>query len=230
MGNLDVLDSQFHQKCAPTSGSSASSWSKTKMMEWDLQYLGATYIPPNLSTVEIEHFFTLRPAELEVISKSRGASIRLGLALHVGFLRFSGGLLNTTDLIPEAVLQHIGKQISKGERPPQIASIRSLYRRRGRTLFDHQQAAAGILSFRKLTEGAERNLLGYLRKETWDALEDEELSFRIRKWLYELKYFSLGDRPLRSLLYRARRMREDDLTAAIARSVGFLPAKVPNRT
>jgi hypothetical protein len=200
------------------------------MMEWDLQYLGATYIPPNLSTVEIEHFFTLRPAELEVISKSRGASIRLGLALHVGFLRFSGGLLNTTDLIPEAVLQHIGKQISKGERPPQIASIRSLYRRRGRTLFDHQQAAAGILSFRKLTEGAERNLLGYLRKETWDALEDEELSFRIRKWLYELKYFSLGDRPLRSLLYRARRMREDDLTAAIARSVGFLPAKVPNRT
>lgn len=193
------------------------------MMDWDLQYLGATYIPPNLSTVEIEHFFTLRPAELEVISKSRGASIRLGLALHVGFLRFSGGLLNTTDLIPEAVLHHISKQISRGERPPQIASIRSLYRRRGRTLFDHQQAAAGILGFRKLTEGAERNLLGYLRKETWDALEDEELSFRIRKWLYELKYFSLGNRPLRSLLYRARRMREDDLTAAIARAV---PAEI----
>ena len=73
------------------------------MMEWDLQYLGVTYIPPNLSMVEIEHFFTLRPAELEVISKSRGASIRLGLALHAGFLRFSGGLLNSTDLIPEVV-------------------------------------------------------------------------------------------------------------------------------
>jgi hypothetical protein len=183
MGNSDVFDSQFGSKRAPISAPPATAWSETKMMEWDLQYLGATYIPPNLSTVEIEHFFTLRSAELEVISKSRGASIRLGLALHVGFLRLSGGLLNSTDLIPEAVLQHIGKQISRGERVPQIASIRSLYRQRGRTLFDHQQAAADILGFRKLTDGAERNLFGYLRKEAWDALEDEELRFRIRKWL-----------------------------------------------
>jgi len=93
-----------------------------------------------------------------------------------------------------------------------------LYRRRGHTLFDHQHAAASILGFRKLTDGAERNLFGYLRKEAWDALEDEELSFRIRKWLYELRYFSLGDRLLRSLLYRARRICEDDLRAAIVRA------------
>jgi TnpA family transposase len=189
------------------------------MPDWDLQYLGATIIPPNLSSVEIEHFFTLRPSEIETVSKSRGASNRLGLALHIGFLRLSGTLLNSTDLIPEAVLRHIGRQIAPVERPPQIASIRSLYRRRGRTLFDHQQAAAAILGFRKLVEGAERNLLGYLRKEAWDALEDEELAGRIRKWLHEHNYFSIGERPMRSLLFRARRMREDDLAAAIAKAV-----------
>ena len=150
------------------------------MTDWDLQYLGATIIPPNLSTVEIEHIFTLRPAEFEAVSKSRGASNRLGLALHIGFLRFSGTLLNSTDLIPEAVLRNIGKQIEPSGPIPQIASIRSLYRRRGRTLFDHQQAAATILGFRKLAEGAERNLLGFLRKEAWDALEEDELTFRIR--------------------------------------------------
>jgi TnpA family transposase len=189
------------------------------MADWDLQYLGAQNIPPNLSAVEIEHFFTLRSKELDAISKGRGTANRLGLALHIGFLRFSGALLNSTDLIPEDVLRHVAKQISPAGRPPQIASIRSIYRRRGRTLFDHQQAAADMLGFRKLTEGAERNLLGYLRKEVWDTLEDEELTFRIRKWLYEHRYFSISERPLRSLLYRARRIREDDLLAAITKNV-----------
>lgn len=188
------------------------------MADWDLQYLGAQHIPPNLSAVEIDHFFTLRPAELEVVSKRRGTSNRLGLALHIGFLRFSGTLLNSTDLIPPTVLAHIGKQIAPEKRAPQIASIRSVYKRRS-TLFEHQQDAANVLGFRKLIEGAERNLFGYLRKEVWDALEDEELTFRIRKWLYEHRYFSLSERPLRSLLYRARSIREDDLSAAVAKAV-----------
>jgi hypothetical protein len=188
------------------------------MSQWELQYLGAQNIPPNLSAVEIEHFFTLRPSELDAVSKGRRTSNRLGLALHVGFLKFSGTVLNSTDLIPQAVLAQIAKQIAPGSRTPQIASIRSVYRRRA-TLFEHQQDAANILGFRKLGDGAERNLFGYLRKEAWDALEDEELAFRVRKWLYEHKYFSLSDRPMRSLLYRARRTREEDLAGAISRAV-----------
>lgn len=188
------------------------------MSQWDLQYLGAQFIPPNLSTVEIEHFFTLRPAELEAVSKGRRTANRIGLALHVGFLKFAGAILNSTDLIPPAVLAHIGNQIAPASRAPQIASIRSMYRRRS-TFFEHQQDAAAILGFRRLGDGAERNLFGYLRKEAWDALEDEELGFRARKWLYEHRYFSLAERPLRSLLYRVRRLREEDLAAAVAKLV-----------
>ncbi len=120
------------------------------MSQWELQYLGAQNIPPNLSAVEIEHFFTLRPAELEAVFKGRRTANRLGLALHTGFLKFSGAVLNSTDLIPQAVLAHIGKQISPDKRTPQIASIRSVYKRRS-TLFEHQQDAANILGFRKLT-------------------------------------------------------------------------------
>lgn len=150
------------------------------MADWDLQYLGAQHIPPNLSAVEIDHFFTLRPVELEVVLKSRGTANRLGLALHIGFLRFSGTLLNSTDLIPPAVLAHIGKQIAPEKRAPQIASIRSVYKRRS-TLFEHQQDAANLLGFRKINEGAERNLFGFLLKEVWDTLEDEELTFCIRQ-------------------------------------------------
>jgi len=39
-------------------------------------------------------FFTFSPAELKLIEARRGAALELGLALHIGFLRMSGRLLN----------------------------------------------------------------------------------------------------------------------------------------
>jgi hypothetical protein len=120
---------------------------------------------------------------------------RLAVALQVGVLKMTGMPLNSVQLIPAAVLDFIGRQLGGGEATPRIASIRALYRRR-RTLFDHQQAALGILGLRHLNEQAESGLIGALRREAADTFEVEALVFSGRAWLYEHHYVIL---PLRRL-------------------------------
>jgi hypothetical protein len=91
-----------------------------------------------LSGLEIEHFFTLDESELASIRERRGPLNRLALALQVGFLKMTGGTLNSVELIPPEILDHLGRQLDCV--PPRIASIRAFYRRRRRTLFEHRAA------------------------------------------------------------------------------------------
>jgi hypothetical protein len=47
-------------------------------------------LPHDLSAFELQAFFTFSRAEHELIQARRGDSLKLGLALHIGFLRMSG--------------------------------------------------------------------------------------------------------------------------------------------
>src|SRR5512134_3430631 len=111
------------------------------MSRWEQRYLGHERFPETLATLEIEHFFTLRENELALVRERRSAFNRLALALQIGFLKMTGGTLNSVEIIPAAVLDHLGHQLACP--PPRIASIRAFYRRR--TLFDHQAAAIRVL-------------------------------------------------------------------------------------
>jgi hypothetical protein len=128
------------------------------MSRWEHRYLGQERFSDALSTMEIEHFFSLSEDERAAVRRRRTVLNRLALALQIGFLKMTGGTLNSVEIIPTGVLEHLGRQL--GCAPPRIASIRALYRRR-RTLFEHQAAA---LHKAALVEGVRSRLTTWPRR------------------------------------------------------------------
>jgi len=104
------------------------------MQGWQTTYLGMRELPRELSPFELQAFFTFSPAERELIAARRGNRLKLGLALHIGFLRMSGPLLDAFRVIPSVLWRHLSSEL--GTDAPELASLRAMYGR-GRTLFDH---------------------------------------------------------------------------------------------
>lgn len=152
------------------------------MQGWQTTYLGMRELPRELSTFELQAFFTFSPAERELIAARRGNRLKLGLALHIGFLRMSGRLLDAFRVIPSVLWRHLSSEL--GIDAPELASLRAMYGR-GRTLFDHQQVACESLGFRWMSEHQRRALVRELRDEVGRCADREQLLVRARQWLYE---------------------------------------------
>ena len=90
---------------------------------WRQQYLGLESVPASLTNAEIDFFFTPSDQAWQIIARRRSSLSRMGLIIHIGFLRMAG--------MPA----------------PQIATLRAIYRRRP-TLFDHQNTAALALGLK----------------------------------------------------------------------------------
>lgn len=184
------------------------------MARWEYRYLGSGGFPGVLSALEIEQFFGLDPNELAEAGRRRGAMNRLAVTLQIGFIRMTGAPLNSVQIVPATVLAYLGHQLGIGPRIPQIASIRSLYRRR-RTLFDHQQAALDVIGFRSLPEQAMPGLIAALRRAAAEMFAMEALVASTRVWLFEHRYIQLSPRRLRQLAVGARRRHEATVLAQI---------------
>lgn len=81
------------------------------MQSWQTTYLGTRELPRDISAFEMQAFFTFEHSELEVISTRRSSEHKLGLALHMGFLRMSGRLLNAFRIVPSALWAHLGREL-----------------------------------------------------------------------------------------------------------------------
>lgn len=183
------------------------------MSRWEHRHLGLDRFPETLSELETDFFFTLDDAEAAAVRERRRPVNRLALALQIGFLKMTGRTLNSVELVPPAVLTHLGRQL--GVAAPRIASIRALYRRR-RTLFDHQAAAVHTLGRGDAAEHAKRGLVGHLRREAIAVFDLPELMARARAWLVDHHYLLPRERDLRHLAVEALRHRGKALTAHIA--------------
>ena len=60
------------------------------MQGWQTSYLGLRDMPGDISEFELQAFFSFSRAELELIARRRSDSLKLGLALHIGFARVTG--------------------------------------------------------------------------------------------------------------------------------------------
>src|SRR5215469_9837517 len=181
------------------------------MGRWEHRYLGWDRFPDPATPIEIEQLFRLESDELAWAKARRTPLHRLAVALHIVFLKTTGRLLNSVEIVPVSVLEYLGRQL--GCTPPRITSIRALYRRR-RTLFDHQQVAIDVLGLDTLGEHAERGLVAYLRREATAVFDPSELMARARSWLADHHYLlphspsACGSRRIRQ-----RRGWVDRLTA-----------------
>jgi TnpA family transposase len=179
---------------------------------WEQRFLGQEGFPPTLSALEIERFFTPTPAEKQVVLRRRTATNRFAFALQIGFLKMTGRLLNSVELVPPAVLAHLGQAI--GCAPPRIASIRAFYRRR-RTLFEHQKAARALLRRCEAPEHGLRGLTGFLRREAVGLYNGADLAAKARVWLVDHGYLLPTERELRRQAIRAMRYQQTVLFDAV---------------
>ena len=182
------------------------------MQGWQTPYLGLRDLPREITDFELQSFFSFGQAELELISRRRGDNHKLGLALHIGFVRMSGRPLNSVRAVPPVLLRHLGQML--GITTPDLASLRALYAR-GRTLFDHQQQACEALGFAWMTEHQRRALVRVLRDEVTHSADRERLLLHARHWLYEHRLLIVHDRVIRSLVAVAL----TELEAATAQAI-----------
>ena len=94
------------------------------MQSWQSSFLGLGAIPRDLSTFEL-NAFTFDAAERRAIDTCQTQTHKLGLALHIGFLRLSGRHLAPRRIVPAALWSHRGTQISVTA--PELASLKAMY-------------------------------------------------------------------------------------------------------
>jgi hypothetical protein len=80
------------------------------MNRWQVHFLGTKKLPEDLTSFEMAHFFSFSGEMRREIIARRNASQRIGLAIHVGFLRMTGRSLDAFETIPRVLLRHLGKQ------------------------------------------------------------------------------------------------------------------------
>jgi len=186
------------------------------MQDWQTTFLGMRELPRDISDFEMKAFFTFDGAEREAINARRGDAHKLGLALHIGFLRMSGRLLYAFRVVPVALWRHLSEEL--GIATPDVASLRTLYGRE-KTLFDHQQVACTALGFRWMSEHQRRSLVRELRDEVARCADRDQLLGRARQWLYKNKLVIVHERAIRTLIASALTQLEAETGAAIAASV-----------
>lgn len=182
------------------------------MDAWHSTFLGIRQPPRELSAFELQAFFTFDGAERAVVDERRTPALRLGLALHIGFLRMSGRSLDASRIVPPALWRHLGAVL--GCEVPQLASLRALYRRRS-TLFEHQQLACEVLGFRALREHQRRYLVRLLGEELWRQSDRDRLDAFVRAWLYEHRLLIPRSRIVRGLVSAAATSFDAELQSRI---------------
>jgi hypothetical protein len=194
------------------------------MPRWHQPYLGLTEFPADRTTFELDFFFTFQPTELDALKSRYKPLLRIGEAIQLGFLKMAGCPATSLKMVPRRLLHHLGQQL--GETAPLIASLRSLYKKRRRTLYEHQAWAIELLGLAEMGERQERMLFAQLRDMARSSSSRDLLVQFAREWLYEHKLLIPPERRLRDLARRAMTDVEQDLFDAVAQAI---PQEVRDR-
>jgi hypothetical protein len=187
------------------------------MQDWRAQYLGLTTFPAKLTVAEIDEFFMLDDEIARMVGARQTPLTRLGLVLQIGFLRLTRRSLNSVQVIPPAVLTRAGK--AADILAPQLASIRSIYRRR-MTLYQHQQAAMAALAFRDYGDASERALTGHLRRMATQSFDSAALTRQAMIWLFEHRWVLPGQSRIEDRVAAAQAYVTRSIRAEMMRAVG----------
>lgn len=138
--------------------------------------------------------------------------MKIGAAIQLGFLKMSGSLLESTQIIPSRLLNYVSKQL--GLPTLTIATLRAIYTR-PKTRYEHQWWAMEELGFTKATPRQLQGLLPFMRQEARYASSVDILVERGKLWLYQHQYLAVGDRTLRDQARKAMSETEEVLIKLI---------------
>lgn len=146
---------------------------------WQYQFLGIESVPRNIGELEFTAFFTYSPTELKKLKALLKPDLRLGAALQLGFVKMTGRILNAVKVVPAALLKYIGQQLDVPG--PNIASLRAIYQKRLRTLWEHQAWALDVLDFRRPSKRQLKRLLPYLQQQAKYTTSVDQLGVHLNK-------------------------------------------------
>ena len=173
------------------------------MLAWQVPYLGWRHLPAELSEFEISRFFTFEPEVHRAIRSRYKDTLRLGVALQLGFLSMCERTLHAFQRVPAELLKRLGEQMDIPA--PDIATLRALYKSRRATLFEHQAWAIEFLGFVRFELTDAPKLLPALRDVVNAGIDGDPLLASARRLLYEHRFVIPGTRRLGSLVQRRYR-------------------------
>ena len=182
------------------------------MSQLALKYIGADKLPAKLSEFELERLFSLTPEEIREIRSRFRRDHHVAAGVQLVFLRVAGRAFDAYEVVPRALLAHLGRQVE--QEAPNIASLRSLYRRRD-TLNQHQQWAREYLGLDYPTDHQMRMLYVRMKEQAHQALSIDALTQFGARWLYCAKLVIPGERSLRHDAVRAFMESEDQTLATL---------------
>jgi hypothetical protein len=152
-----------------------------------------------------------------VLTRYRDSS-RLGAALQIGFLKMCGRPVDVIQRVPADLLKHLGEQLEIPS--PTIATLRALYLKRRRTLYEHQRWAMEFLGMIRFEPTD--TLLPSLCDVVRTGVSGDHLGTATRKLLYENRFVIPGTRRLSNLVQAAVSSVELDTLSKIERSIPVL--------
>ena len=194
------------------------------MLAWHVPYLGWTRLPTEVSEFEITHFFSLRAEERSAVLTRYRDSLRLGAALQIGFLKMCGRPLDAIQRVPPDLLKHLGEQLEVPA--PTIATLRALYLKRRRTLYEHQRWAMEFLGMIRFEATDTIRLLPSLCDVVRAGVSGDHLVTATRKLLYENRFVIPGSRRLSNLVQTTVASVEHETLRRIELSI---PVLIRNR-
>jgi Domain of unknown function (DUF4158) len=190
------------------------------MLAWHVPYLGWIRLPADLSEFEITHFFSLRPEDRSAILTRYRDSLRLGAALQIGFLKMCGRPLDVVQRVPADLLKHLGEQLDVAA--PTIATLRALYLKRRRTLYEHQRWAMEYLGLIRFEPTDTDTLLPSSCDVVRAGVGGDQLLTATRKLLYEHRFVIPGTRRLSNLVQAAISTVERESFTLIEREIPLI--------
>jgi len=167
------------------------------MRPFQSAYIGQHDFPKGLGEFELRQWFTFGVRDRRCIRKAFRSRHWIGAALQSGFVAMSGTTLHSLEYVPAILLRHLGRQFA--QRAPDLATLRSLYRRR-QTPYEHQRCAIEFLGQRKYDETVEQQLSTYIGECTRATLSRNRLEQMAREWLYRIYVEIPGTRVITDLV------------------------------
>jgi TnpA family transposase len=166
------------------------------MTSFELRYVGVTTLPSRLSDFDLQHYFQLRPRDLDALRDRFHANRRAGAAILLLFIRNAGRPLDQVTTVPRSLLRYVGETL--GVSTPTIASLRAMYQR-SQTFYAHQLWVKEYLGLRDVTQEASDQLGVYLDAHANEVVSVDELVMATEHWLYRHQFLIPGERAVRDL-------------------------------
>ena len=186
---------------------------------WQETYFGLRTFPPGIDDFELTTFFSFSADERECILSRRHHLYRMAVAIHIGFIRMTGRTLDAFEHVPRKVLTHLGEQLEI--EVPDVASLRSLYEMRPRSLAEHQRFAYEALGFQQMTEHQRRYVVRWLRETLRGRTIGGSILPELKRWFYKHRILLIQDRELRRLVVQAQTAHEEQLFRALVDTYGY---------